>query len=196
MAFVPFSVEPEVDGETFASFNNSLVDIVNFRNEKLFTGPRTPEHGAMVMEAIGNCATLEGGGNLQDAYKMIMDSDLNDKKIQEIRSSLMEKMDGNDFSDIIEDGEECRKDLLRNTFFKPKETPSNVIVPMIDGNCKDPDAEIIAAGLKPKRIDIFGPVDEDAAGIGCAYRQTPKAGESVPKGSTLEYRSWYEFEEE
>ena len=70
---------------------------------------------------------------------------------------------------------------------------NNVIVPNIVDGCKDNVNTIIrAAGLKPKRIDIHGPVDHDAAGIGCPYRQNPKAGSSVPKGSTVSYRIWYE----
>lgn len=188
-----FSVEPEVDGESFASFNKSLVDIVNFRNDKLFTGTRTAEHGNMVMKAIGNCAALEGAGSLHDAYNMIADDSLNDEGIEKIRSTLMEKMDGYDFSEIIKYGEECGEDLLNHTSENNlNANPPHVIAPMINGNCENPDEVIIAAGLKPKRIDIHGPEDEDADRIGCAYRQTPKAGESVPKGSTLEYRAWFE----
>ena len=49
-----------------------------------------------------------------------------------------------------------------------------------------------AAGLRPKATDVHGPVDADAASIGCAYRQSPKAGTRVPRGSTVRYRSWFE----
>ena len=59
----------------------------------------------------------------------------------------------------------------------PKASAGNMVaVPQIDGNCENPDKVLKAAGLKPKRINVHGPVDQDAAGVGCAYRQNPKAG--------------------
>ncbi|MBB1074780.1 hypothetical protein HUU62_10195 [Rhodoferax sp. 4810] len=67
-----------------------------------------------------------------------------------------------------------------------------VVVPKINGECGDVDQLIKRAGLRPKAIDIHGPIDEDAGDIGCAYRQRPKAGTRVKKGSTVTYRSWWE----
>lgn len=68
-----------------------------------------------------------------------------------------------------------------------------VTVPDLDGKCFDDiDRTLRAAGLRAKATDVHGPVDADAASMGCAYRQSPKAGARVPRGSTVRYRSWYE----
>ncbi|NRT58009.1 beta-lactam-binding protein with PASTA domain [Leptothrix sp. C29] len=74
----------------------------------------------------------------------------------------------------------------------PAAAPS-VVVPDLNDKCfGDIDRTLRAAGLKPKTTAVHGPVDADAAPIGCAYRQSPKAGTRVPRGSTVRYRSWYE----
>lgn len=68
-----------------------------------------------------------------------------------------------------------------------------VIVPDIEKDCDfDADKRLIALGLKVKRIDIHGPDDPDASGIGCPYRQSPKAGTKVKKGTLVTYRAWWE----
>lgn len=70
---------------------------------------------------------------------------------------------------------------------------NKVIVPDITQDCSiDADKLIRKSGLVPKRIPIHGPIDEDAARIGCPYRQNPKAGTTVKKGSKVTYRSWWE----
>ena len=76
----------------------------------------------------------------------------------------------------------------------PEPTPtSNLkVVPLIDGNCEDPAGVIKAAGLVPKLMQIHGPIDRDAAGIGCAYRQDPPPGTAVQPGSEVTYRAWWE----
>ena len=187
-----FSLEPEVDGKSFENFEASLLNIVEYRNDKLFTGTRTPEHGKMVLTAIGSCAALEGAGNFEDAYKMVFTKEVSSDDVKRIRAALMNRMDGHDFLDVVKEGRKCQDELLKNKAKPIKSTNSIVTVPAIDGRCDDVDNIVKAAGLEPKRVDVHGPDDKDAAGIGCAYRQDPKAGESVPKGSTLTYRSWFE----
>jgi hypothetical protein len=70
-----------------------------------------------------------------------------------------------------------------------------VTVPKVDGIClwstPTPDKLIKSAGLKPKNIQIHGP-EEGAGETGCAYRQSPKAGTTVKKGSIVKYRMWFE----
>lgn len=66
-----------------------------------------------------------------------------------------------------------------------------VKVPNIYG-MMDPDPVLLKAGLKPKAVSIHGPIESDAAGIGEAYRQNPKAGTLVPRGTTVTYHSWWE----
>ena len=68
-----------------------------------------------------------------------------------------------------------------------------VRVPNIQGMCgKDADTLLRRVGLKPKGIPIHGPIESDAADIGCAYRQKPRAGTLVPKGTTVTYHYWWE----
>ncbi len=66
-----------------------------------------------------------------------------------------------------------------------------VKVPNIYG-MMDPDPVLLQAGLKPKAISVHGPIESDCADIGEAYRQNPKAGTLVPKGTTVSYHFWWE----
>lgn len=66
-----------------------------------------------------------------------------------------------------------------------------VKVPNIYG-MMNPGPVLLKAGLEPKGISIHGPIESDAAGIGEAYRQNPKAGTLVPKGTTVSYHFWWE----
>jgi hypothetical protein len=67
-----------------------------------------------------------------------------------------------------------------------------VIVPDVTDCSLDADKILKKSGLVPKRIQVHGPIDKDAADIGCPYRQQPKAGTSVKKGTKVTYRSWWE----
>lgn len=74
----------------------------------------------------------------------------------------------------------------------PAPKPEMKTVPQVDGNCKDTDEVIRAAGLVPKETQVHGPVDTDASSMGCAYRQDPPAGTVVKAGSVVSYRDWWE----
>jgi hypothetical protein len=68
-----------------------------------------------------------------------------------------------------------------------------VAVPDLTSDCVMDAATLLKSqGLRAKEISIHGPNDEDAAGIGCPYRQSPKAGAMVKKGTTVTFRSWWE----
>jgi hypothetical protein len=68
-----------------------------------------------------------------------------------------------------------------------------IVVPDVLGKYYVDAAQLITdAGLEPVDVSIHGPIDEDAGDIGTIYRQTPKAGESVPAGTKVELRSWWE----
>lgn len=70
---------------------------------------------------------------------------------------------------------------------------NDVVVPDITLDCSiDTDKLLKKLGLVPKRKAIHGPIDKDAAEIGCPYRQNPKAGTIVKKGSKVTYRGWWE----
>jgi len=65
------------------------------------------------------------------------------------------------------------------------------VVPSIEGL---PNAEAIlkAYGLRAKEISVHGPIEEDQAGFMLPYRQSPRPGTAVRKGSTVKYRAWWE----
>ncbi|PKQ19851.1 MAG: hypothetical protein CVT66_07960 [Actinobacteria bacterium HGW-Actinobacteria-6] len=70
-----------------------------------------------------------------------------------------------------------------------------VTVPKVTGMYPDDAAaKLRAAGLTVKEVYIHGPLDSDAFKefIGQVYRQTPKAGSLVPRGTMVEIRSWWE----
>lgn len=70
---------------------------------------------------------------------------------------------------------------------------NQVRVPDLTSSCpENPEKVLEALGLKSNREDIHGPIDSDAASIGCPYRQKPAAGTLVNKGATVSYRSWWE----
>lgn len=68
-----------------------------------------------------------------------------------------------------------------------------VVVPNIEGQYPtDADKMIRRAGLLPTDTPVYGPTDADAAGFSRAYRQIPRPGTKVPKGSMVNYRWWWE----
>lgn len=72
-------------------------------------------------------------------------------------------------------------------------TGQTVVVPEVRGRYYDDAAAIInAAGLQAVDISIHGPIDSDAGEPGIIYRQTPATGASVPAGTKVELRSWWE----
>ncbi len=68
-----------------------------------------------------------------------------------------------------------------------------VRVPNVHGMWADQADETIRdAGLKPAGVAIHGPIEPDATDIGRAYRQRPRAGTLVPKGTMVTYHYWWE----
>lgn len=211
-----FSIEPEVDSNSLNSFQESIIKIVEYRNEKFFTGRRNPKHGYLVLTSIGNCLAVEGAGksNISLLYEKIFTNNKDNINLNDIRQKIMEKFDGYDFADIVSEGETCKEELevlltsgnlktidmisnlvqeIDEVSFPNKNQEKGVVVPDIESNC-DIDAQDVLKklGLIGKRIDVHGPEDEDASSIGCPYRQFPKAGTIVKKGTTVTYRAWWE----
>ena len=56
------------------------------------------------------------------------------------------------------------------------------------------EAEVVLrrAGLVAADAAIHGPMDNDAGDIGVAYRQSPRPGSKVAKGSKVSFRWWWE----
>lgn len=108
-----FSVEPVVDGTTATTFQSSIIEMIKYRNDKLFTGQRNKAHGLMVQKSIGNCMVQAGidKNNVLDLYKKLLNGDEQEKEIERLSLSVIKQMDGYDFADIIEAGFECRDEL-------------------------------------------------------------------------------------
>ncbi len=116
-----FSIEPEVDGESLDSFNKSLVDIVKYRNEKMFTGKRSNEHAFLVIQAMGACMGLDHVGNegIAGLYESVFSGKMLDEaESLRLQKLIMKKMDGLDFSGIVKEGEECKEELVRRSLVK------------------------------------------------------------------------------
>ncbi len=111
-----FSIEPEVNGDSLESFQKSIIEILNYRKHKLFTGNRSQEDGAMIIRAIGNCLALEGLGSkdLPLLYERTFVEGKSSKELDRIRNNIMKKMDGHDFSEVIEEGAKCANILNRS----------------------------------------------------------------------------------
>lgn len=71
----------------------------------------------------------------------------------------------------------------------------SIFVPQPVGKCDmDYEKRLKEIGLQAKNISIHGPDDQDFAGYACPYRITPAPGSPVPKGSTVTYRSAWEYQ--
>ena len=102
-----FSIEPTLDGESVNSFEKSIMAIIDYRNDKLFTGKRSQSHANMVTNAIGNCLAVEGKKNNNSfVYDQLFSEDEN-PEIKNVRYIIMKEMDGYDFSEIIDAGAKC-----------------------------------------------------------------------------------------
>lgn len=115
------SVEPTLDGESVTSFEKSIMEIINYRNDKLFTGKRSSAHSRMIATAIGNCLAVEGKkNNISFTYDQMF-SDDKDIGIEKSRATILQKMDGYDFSDIIDAGAQCGKEYQSLIIYKENE---------------------------------------------------------------------------
>ncbi len=68
-----------------------------------------------------------------------------------------------------------------------------VTVPDIEGlGATQAEAVLRSVGLVPAGISVHGPIDEDAVDIALAYRQSPRSGSRVSRGSKVSFRWWWE----
>jgi hypothetical protein len=102
-----FSIEPELDANSIKSFTKSVEDVIQYRNDKLFTGKRSSSHGLMVLTAIGYCILSENAfNNSRISYKKIFNNN-DGQDFTKIQNKIMVIFDGDDFSDIIAQGVDC-----------------------------------------------------------------------------------------
>jgi len=155
---------------------------------------------------VGSCGApglaLEGEDNCYVDYKGKYSNPLIIKKDEKllIHENKIYSLNKDDSVEVGCKGDTvpCESELYESTLAptssmaKKSSNTKMVSVPQIDGNCVNPEEVIKAAGLKPKIISVHGPIDNDASGGGCAYRQSPKAGTMVKKGSKVTFRSWWE----
>ncbi len=109
-----FSIEPEVDGDSLHSFTESINEMVQYRNDKLFTGKGSNEHAYMLIGAINNCMILEytGKKKVSSLFDKILD-EAGTEDAEILRSAILvsKKLDGYDFADVIEEGVDCGRKI-------------------------------------------------------------------------------------
>ena len=80
-----------------------------------------------------------------------------------------------------------------NTALWSVSSSNMVTVPDIEGlGATEAEAVIRSVGLVPAGISVHGPIDEDAVDIALAYRQSPRPGSRVSRGSKVTFRWWWE----
>lgn len=119
---------------------------------------------------------------------MLINEKINDKLYPHGSSSSAE--DAMQMLTDWHDSDRCTSLRMALPEVHPKVRPT-VVVPQVDGVCKDQKQLLIDAHLVPKQITLSGdPEEPDRGAVGCAYRQSPAAGTSVPEGTEVTYRTW------
>lgn len=104
-----FAWEPEINGKSEDEFTKSIVKMADWRNDKFFTGKRTNEHYFLMMSAIGSCLMKD---NFPGGFKEIfMDNNplVKGVKYDEMKKKIMNRFDGMDFKDVLDEGKDCDK---------------------------------------------------------------------------------------
>jgi beta-lactam-binding protein with PASTA domain len=71
--------------------------------------------------------------------------------------------------------------------------PNLVKVPNIEGlTVTEAEATLSSVGLVPADVPVYGPIEADAGAFASAYRQSPRPGSMVPRGSKVSFRWWWE----
>lgn len=112
-----FSIEPEINGDSVEDFEKSVLDMIEYRDEKLFTGKRSQENRILILSAIGNCGIAEGfttEGASDGIFNLLLDADSNSPEREKLRSSVINRLDDLDFSDLVEEGEKCEVEWKTN----------------------------------------------------------------------------------
>ena len=114
--------ESSIDGTDEKTFNQSLILIANERTE---WGDKNA--GLVLIDSLGQCVLREFYLNktidkpldskdlheITNALYTLQDSELVDENtLQVVRKKIMEEFDGYDFSDIINEGVDCREENM------------------------------------------------------------------------------------
>lgn len=117
-----FSIEPTIDSKDVNTFQNSIIEIIEYRNNKLFTGKRTYYYANIVSQSIDIClavaAKVAVTSDTSSLLRFVMNANSSDKEIIEIRKILMDRFDGFDFADIVAEGEKCQSEWKNGNFSK------------------------------------------------------------------------------
>lgn len=113
-----FTIEPEVNGESLDTFQQSIIDIVNYRKNKLFTG--SADDSNFILGSISNCLALEyvkaeNSYNISSIYNEVFEKEVNDIGLKIIGDKIIDKFDGADFADIVEEGIFCGEELSKKS---------------------------------------------------------------------------------
>ena len=103
-----FSWEPEVDGEDEQTFISSLNEIVIWRQSKSFTIKGVS--GVAMLNAIGNCLLEESKMNVPIQQLFSVESN-NSPELVEAKKRVMDRFDGLDFKDVLDEGQDCKESM-------------------------------------------------------------------------------------
>lgn len=101
-----FSWEPEIDGDNEQVFASSLNEIMIWRENKSFTIKRV--NGVAMLNAIGYCLLEESKINIPISQLFSGESN-NAPELIEAKQRVMDRFDGMDFKDILDEGQDCKE---------------------------------------------------------------------------------------
>lgn len=119
----------------------------------------------MLFRALGNCLTSAGAeqSNVLNLYQEIFSGNQSGKELERIRSSVMGQMDGYDFADIIEAGEECGLDLQSKLKNATLSAVSDEVVQSMTDVSEEGESDSLVTGTMQNYVE--GSSGEDIEGI-------------------------------
>ena len=109
-----FAWEPEIDGDSDELFSESIVNMIQWRREKLFS-TRAP-HEVIMLSSIGICMLLDSGikkenNDIYSMYRKFFNDDQSNTNTNNLRKKTRKRFDGMVYKDVLEEGNDCKKEL-------------------------------------------------------------------------------------
>ncbi|MEG0939742.1 MAG: hypothetical protein RSE32_15315 [Comamonas sp.] len=119
VAFWPsyvFSWEPEIDGDSDESFSKSIVKMMEWRRDKLFSTKN--RHSEIMLSAIGMCIILDGNikeksNGFSEFYRRYFNNNDMTNEVISLRKKIRDRFDGMDYKDVLDEGYDCIDDLKK-----------------------------------------------------------------------------------
>lgn len=115
-----FAWEPEVNGNSEKEFKESISKMLIWRNDKWFSSSKG-SHVSAFGAAIGFCILSEGneGYKGESMHPNVVNSNMLDKYRYTfgdgnnaiLKAKVIKMLDGMDFKDVIDEGEECKEKI-------------------------------------------------------------------------------------